>query len=114
MSVAADPGWTALVERHPPDACASTPFVPKGVRAVATAVAPAPRVRSLVFPLPAEGVPHRAEHNLHGCSCRGKLGRDDGTAGLRHGSRRTLPKPGVLRYIQFAIRGVGRLSWQHS
>src|SRR6185437_1406625 len=45
MSVAADPGWTVLAERHPPDACASTPFVPKGVRTVATAVAPAPRVR---------------------------------------------------------------------
>src|SRR6185437_16996003 len=55
MSVAADPGWTVLAERHPPDACASTPFVPKGVRTVATAVAPAPRVRSLVFPLPQEG-----------------------------------------------------------
>src|SRR6185437_633651 len=55
MSVAADPGWTVLAERHPPDACASTPFVPKGVRTVATAVAPAPRARSLVFPLPQEG-----------------------------------------------------------
>ena len=53
-----------------------------------------------------------AEHNLHGYSCRGERGRDDGTFVVRHGSRPALPKPPVLRYIQLAIRGFGRLSWQ--
>lgn len=36
-----------------------------------------------------------------------------GLARVRHGSRQALPKPAFLRYIRLAIRGLGRLSWQH-